>query len=116
MTAAVYNFVLEQGTDKELSLIWKDSVGTPVDLTGYTARMQMRPSKSSETVLLDLSTENGLIQLGGVTGAISLIFTEALTNTLTRSGVYDLELNSGNKVTRLIEGEITLSKGVTRDE
>ena len=42
--AAVYDITIEQGATFRLSLVWKDSSNVPVNLTGYTARMQVRRS------------------------------------------------------------------------
>ena len=125
MPAFVYDFTIEQGTTLTKEFIYKDSFGIPIDLTGFTARMQLRPTVASESVLLDLTTENGGIVLGGATGEVKMVFTEADTVALSRGGVYDLELVDGPAdydpeavnaptVIRFVQGNITLSKGVTR--
>lgn len=116
MPAVTHDFQIEQGTTLEKTLIWKDNNKNPRDLTGYTARLQMRPSKTSDTVMVELTTENGGITLGGPSGTITLNFTEQNTEPLTRDGVYDLEIVIGNSVKRLIEGTITVSRGVTRND
>ncbi len=115
MPAVTHDFEIEQGIDYDKPLVWKDSTGNPVNLTGYTARMQLRPSVSSETVLLDLTTENGGITLGGATGEITLHFTESNTSPLVKGGVFDLEMIIGGKVKRLVQGSITVSREVTRN-
>lgn len=125
MPAVIYDFEIEQGITSTKMFVYKDSLGVPINLTGFTARMQMRPSIGSDQVLLDLTTENGGIVLGGVSGEVSMVFTEANTMALSRGGVYDLELVNGPAdydpeavdappVTRFVKGTITLSKGVTR--
>ena len=125
MPAFVYDFTIEQGTTLTKEFIYKDSFGIPIDLTGFTARMQLRPTVASESVLLDLTTENGGIVLGGATGEVKMVFTEADTVALSRGGVYDLELVDGPAdydpeavnaptVIRFVQGTITVSKGVTR--
>lgn len=43
------------GGTLSLSFTCKDNDGTPVDLTGYSARAEVRPTISSETVTLDLA-------------------------------------------------------------
>lgn len=115
MPAAIYDFEIEQGTTLNKRMVWKDSTGAPVNLSGYTARMQLRPSVSSDTVLLNLTTENGGITLGGATGEITLHFTAAQTAALPKGGVYDLEVIIGGNVTRLLQGAVSLSKEVTRN-
>ena len=115
MAAATHDFEIEQGTDYDKPIVWKDSTGAPVNLSGYAARMQLRPSVSSDTVLLNLTTENGGITLGGALGTITLHFTDAQTSALTKGGVYDIEVVTAGNVTRLIQGAISLSKEVTRN-
>jgi hypothetical protein len=88
----------------------------PVDLTGYTARMQIRETVDDEDVVLELTTENGGITLGGTNGQITLLIDADDTAALTvDKAVYDLELIDGSGiVTRLVSGEITVTKEVTR--
>jgi hypothetical protein len=42
VSAAIVNLTVEQGAYWDQPLLWKDSNGDPVDLTGYTADMQVR--------------------------------------------------------------------------
>lgn len=88
----------------------------PVNLTGYTARMQGRQSHTSSSAVLDLTTANSKIVLGGTAGTITLSLSAAETAAVTQSSlVYDLELVSGGgEVTRLLEGSIILTPEVTR--
>jgi len=90
--------------------------GKPVDLTGYTARMQVRAKVTDTATVLDLTTANGGIVLGGTAGTIRILATAAQTAALTiASGFYDLELIDGTSaVRRLMEGAVTLSKEITR--
>lgn len=88
----------------------------PVDLTGCTARMQIRPEVESPTVLLELSTTNGRIALGGVAGTATLTLDPATTAALDwDSGVWDLEItHPGGDVSRMAEGTASVSPEVTR--
>lgn len=116
MAAATYDFEIEQGTTLLKPIVWKDSNGTPVNLTGYSAKMQVRQSAASPDALLEMSTVNGKIQITPSTGTIVLVFSATTTAAITwKRGKYDLELTAGDgTVTRLIEGEITISKEITR--
>jgi hypothetical protein len=63
-----------------------------VNMTGWTAKMQLRSSATSSSVLLELSTTNGKITLGS-DGSIVLNLLPADTATITApSALYDLEL------------------------
>ncbi len=112
-----YNLEINQGATLALVATWKDSAGTAVNLTGYTARLNVRETYSSSSAILTLTTENGGITLGGSAGTITLSASATTTAALTApfSGVYDLELVSGGGVvTRLLEGVATVSPEVTR--
>ena len=117
MAAAKLNLLIEQGASFRKTLTWKTgTVPTPVDLTGCTARMQLRESLSSTVVVLELTTENGGIVLGGTAGTIDLSATPVQTALITsRKAVYDLEVvYSGGAVRRLVQGSVTISPEVTR--
>lgn len=88
----------------------------PLDLTGYTARMQVRPSVGSATVLIDLSTDAGGIVIDAANGIIERRLEASATAALTWSlGVYDLELTAPDGFTvRLATGRVTVSPEVTR--
>lgn len=126
MAAGKYSFLIEQGATLSFELQYKDSAGTPIDLTGYTARMQIRSSVDSTTTIASLTstlTADGTgLNLSGSSGtkplssgSIGVYISAASSSLFTfNEGVYDLELVSGNTVTRLIEGKVKLSKEVTR--
>jgi hypothetical protein len=116
MAAGNYDFEVEQGATINKQFVWKDSNGDEVDLTGYTARMQVRRSIPSDEVLFSATTENGRIDLGGAAGTITLDVSAIDSAAIVwRRGVYDLELVASNgTVTRLLQGQITVSREVTR--
>lgn len=89
---------------------------TPVNLNGFTARMQIREKVSSSTVILELTTTNGYININNVTKTITLDIPASVTAQFAfSSAVYSLELvSSGGQVTPFCEGTITLVKEVTR--
>jgi hypothetical protein len=112
-----YSIQIEQGATFALNITWKDSSGTPVDITGFTARMQVRRSVSAATVEVELNTENGRIDLGGAAGTIGLSIPADVTAALSgwRNAVYDLELVSTTGVVkRLLSGAVELIPEVTR--
>lgn len=116
MPAAQYDFTIEQGTTVAKVFTYKDDSNANIDLTGYTARMQARATIDASSPLIDLTTENGGITLGGAAGTVTINIsaTETAAYTFT-TAVYDLELvSAGGVVTRLLKGTITLDKEVTR--
>ena len=115
MAATTYDILIEQGATFSQLVTYKDN-GVAVNLTGYTARMQVRSTLESASTVVELTTANGLIALGGTAGTITLTIAAADTAALTAGrGVYDLELVSGSGiVTRLLQGVATISRNVTR--
>lgn len=114
--AVTHNITIEQGATFQLNLLWKDSLNAPINLTGYTARMQVRRKHSDAAILLDFTTVNGAITLGGAAGTIVVTGLATLTDDVpAKVCVYDLELVSPSGfVTRLIEGSATVTPEVTR--
>ena len=113
--ANTYNMVVEQGATYTLSITYKDPTGNAIDLTAYTARMMVRSSHAAPSPILTLTTENGAIELGDANGTINLTIDAANTANLpATNSVYDLELDNGSAVTRLIEGVFQVKPEVTR--
>ena len=115
MAATTYDILIEQGATYSQVITYKES-GVAVNLTGYTARMQVRSTLESASTIVELTTANGRIALGGAAGTITLTISATDTAALTAGrGVYDLELVSGSGiVTRLLQGVATISRNVTR--
>lgn len=117
MVALQRQITIEQGATFKKTITWKDGDGTPKDLTGFTARMQVRASHDSTTKLIDISSTGGEITLGGAAGTIVIVIPKDTTAALSAPvlGVWDLELeDSANFVTRLVEGQARITPEVTR--
>lgn len=88
--------------------------GTALNLTGYTAAMQVRESADAGTAIISLTNGSG-ITLGGTAGTVAVLISSALTaGAAAGSYSYDLELNSGSTITRLLEGSFNVTGNVTR--
>jgi hypothetical protein len=112
-TAGIYNTAIDQGATWTVNIVYTDYNGDPVNLTGYTARMQLREKFTSDAVLT-LTTSNGGLTLTPLTGGIAVIATAAQTEVIPAGFyLYDLELTSGSEITRLIQGQITVRAQVT---
>lgn len=119
-----YNIEMIQGSTFELYLTVKESNGAFKDLSGYTASMQIRSSYSSSVVTETLSTSNGEIVINTSSSSINLKLPAARTAAIKvdmdngsppRSKyVYDLELETGGDVSKLIFGDVNIYGEVTR--
>lgn len=122
MAAGTCNLCIDQGATFTRVFVWIAgtccgcaTVGAtpgPVDLTGYSAAMQIRAYALSVTVLYDASSD---LVLGGIAGTMTLTIPASATEGFTWwNGVYDLILtDSSGNVTRLLQGTVTVSPGVT---
>ena len=111
---AIYNVTMYQGASFDLSLTWNVN-SVPVNLTGYTSRMQVRTSYDATSTILSLTSGTG-ITLGGTAGTILIEASPATTaGVATGQYVYDLEMVSGGSaVTRLIQGTFLVDPEVTK--
>lgn len=103
-----------QGANFDYELTWTVA-GSAVNITGYSARMQVRQYADSTAVALSFVNGTG-ITLGGTAGTIALSAVATATSAVEAGQyVYDLELVSGaGYVTRLVQGTFTVSEEVTR--
>ena len=112
MTAARYDLVIDQGSDFAIEFTVNES-GSAKNLTGYTARAQLRPTKSSSTLTATFTCSIPT----PTNGKISMILSNATTAGLAAGRFfYDLEIftASDTLVQRLLFGEVTVTQEVTR--
>jgi hypothetical protein len=115
-----FNICILQGATYAKQFTWWGPVlvygqvqQAPINLTGYTATLQIRPYALSTQVYYDASSN---IVLGGIAGTITLTIPPSVTETFTWwNGVYDLLLTSadGSYSTRLFQGAVTVLPGVS---
>lgn len=117
MDTAILDLENNQGTTFRQQFILKSGdTGLPTDLTGCSAKMQVKPSRNSDTVYVELSSANGGITLGGASGEVNLFFSAEISASLSFSyAVYDMNLILLNgDVTRPIRGSFSIIAGVTK--
>lgn len=112
MAAGVYNLVIEQGATFTLP------IKVTMDLTGYSARMQIRSEVGSPTAHLTLTSAPAggiVISAGATESTIELTIPATTSSAFTfTKGVYDLEItSSGGVVTRLLKGTVVVDPEVT---
>jgi hypothetical protein len=113
MSAGSYNIYIEQGATYSQTFTWKINKNA-VDLTSYSARMKFKHTKRSLEIIT-LTSASGAITLNS-SGQIAVTMSATVTDNLV-DGIYlyDLELQSpGGVVTRLLQGEVTVSPNITR--
>ena len=110
--SAKYNLTAEQATTFNFQFQIKNDT-TPWNLGGYTATMTVKPFAGSTTTTLLATTANGAIVLTEDSGRVAVTFTNTQTNITPGRYVYDLVLDSGAEVIRILEGLFIVSAGVT---
>ncbi len=87
----------------------------PVNITNYTAALQLRSLPSDATAVLSLTTASG-ITITGASGTIDVHATAAQTRAIDEGPYYyDLEITSDTGiVTRVAQGQVIVSAEVTR--
>jgi hypothetical protein len=87
----------------------------PVPLTGLAARMQIRETVDSTTVIHEATTQNNQIVLDNTNKTIQVTLLANVTQNFNfATAVYSLELYNGNNVIPFINGNLTLVQEVTR--
>jgi hypothetical protein len=125
MALATHNFSIRPGATKVLQFAWYNvdsvtKVKTPVDLTTYSAKMQIRSREGDPTVLLELSTNNGKVSLTAQGEVLVLINPADSTSYSAKRAVYDIMLSnnvvyaSGSVITEFVSGIVSLDTGVTQ--
>lgn len=121
MASDNYDLTIDQGADWFWTIRWKvgstQKTAVAKDVTGYSARMQIRRTHSSATAMLSLTSQpNGGIVVGGVNGTFSVRITPTQASALQPGkNVYDFEvIDTAGTITKLARGTITVIPEVTR--
>jgi len=111
MAAGYQELFLEQGTDFSTSITLDDVNGDPFNLTGFTAKSQMRKSYYSTN-----ATAQFTITISApTTGVLNMSLPSANTaNIAAGRYVYDVAIkDSTNNVSRVLEGIVNVLPRVT---
>ena len=110
--SAKYNLICDQATTFNFQFQIKNNE-TPWDLTNYTATMTVRPFVGANTTTVVASTSNGRIALQSQ-GRVTVTLDASITGAIAAGRYsYDLVLNSGGTITRILEGKFVVTGAVT---
>lgn len=115
---ATYNLICPQATTFNFQFTINDSntntgALTPWNLTGYTVTLTVRPFVGATTTTLLATTANGKIVVDPLVGRVTVTFSSTETNISPAPYAYDLIVNSGSVITRILEGQFIVTGGVT---
>lgn len=114
--AASNELIIDQYATFLTSFTWQTkSSGLPVNLTGYSAELQIRHTAKDAVAVISLSDEAGLV-INELAGKVSVEISASATGALTPGKyVWDLVLTSAAaQKKRLVGGVATVVVGVTR--
>ena len=116
MAAGFHHFIIEPGATFQQTLTLKDSSDAVINLTGFTAEMDLRKNQDDSNEVITLTTANSRISMGGAAGTITLTISATDSAALSvGDGVYDLETTDSNgKVDRILEGTYSIRGNVSR--
>lgn len=105
----VYNIKLQRRADYSVQLQFRDSTGTPINLTGWTAFAQAWDARRT-TKYADFS----ITYENRATGTIKIGLTDTQTTTFPNEAYYDVLLEDPSSLREYyLEGSIHVSEGYT---
>lgn len=121
MPAAEYNFSVEQGSSFKLALVYKDDSGSPINITGWCARLIWKTNANITQVFTTENIDYSVYKftIDGANGKLTLLFPASTTNSFAFTNAkYDLELQSdddfysegGKYIIRILYGTVTILK------
>jgi hypothetical protein len=144
MKAGNYDITLDQGSTFIFHLTYQNSSGVAIDISSYTAAMQVRRSVIDNDLILDISSGGGVTG-GGITGEFSVgggsasssssgitlngstvgaagttgglyisIDADTMKNVPAGNHRYDLELNNSGTINKILSGRFEVSGEITR--
>ncbi len=110
------NFEVDQNATFSFQVTYtEEDETTPIDLTGASAKMQIRDTKGGNKLAVTLTSPSGGITIDGPEGVLNIKMTPTQTNKLFYpKSSYDVMVidSNGNKI-KLLEGFMTLNRSVT---
>lgn len=107
--SVVDNFTVDAGGTLTRTFVYETTGGTPIDLTGYSAKAQVRHSSTAALVLDSTPT------IDVPTAEITMTWTAAQTQKLVDSNyVYGLELTKNDEVIVLTRGIVTVNQEIVK--
>jgi len=109
------NFEVDQNATFSFVLEYKDNDGNAIDLTGASAKMQVRDTAGGTKLAVTLTSPSGGITIDPTNGKLTVKLTPTQTTKLFYpKSSYDIMLIDSNaNKTKLLEGFMTLSRSVT---
>lgn len=108
---------IHQGATYRHDWVYLDEADAPIDITGYTALLQIRPHALADVLLYEGATGNGHIVIDGPDGLVQLSIPDEITGAWPwRYGEYQLDLiTPGGDVDKIGWGKVRGRPDGTRE-
>ena len=110
------NFKIVQGDTFNISVQYIDSNNNPIDLTGYSAKMDVRNSPGGKILCASINSSNG-ISIDNSTGTLDITFNPSQTKKFTiPSAAYHLKIinNSNNDQSTILKGYFSVTPVIVK--
>ena len=108
-SGASTEMTLYRGKSLAFEVVWGGP--SPIDITGYTASLQVR--SHTGRLLMELSSANGRVVNGGGNGRLAFAAPPAVTRAVDTHGTYELELTAPTgHVYRVISGNVAIEEEI----
>lgn len=114
--ADIAHLIIDKYATYTAQFVFSNANNVPIDVTGYSASMQIRDAPNGGNILASFSSPSTGIVIGTIDGTVTLTISNTTTAGWTfTNAVYDVLITDGggNKF-RLVEGSIYVSPGVTQ--
>jgi hypothetical protein len=110
---------IDQGATFRNSIVWSAGTpSTPVDLTGFKGKMQLRDIQKLDTLILELTTENGRLAISSIPGQLDMYISATDTKAMNFiEAAYDVFITApgtDGDTTHFLSGTAVLTKAITR--
>lgn len=107
------NFSLVQGDTFSLQILYKDNSGSAINLTGYSAYMEIRDRPGGKILCTTASIGDGISITSASGGQIDILLSSEKTKTFTvPKAAYQFQISSASTTTTLLYGWFIVDKGL----
>lgn len=110
--SGILDILIKQGDSNETVLAFHDDLNNPINLTGYSIKMDIKTSENvNDPAILSKTIGNGLSISGHV---LTVHFGDETLNLGLEIYYYDILFISGSDKNRWVSGKLLIDKSVTK--
>ena len=107
----LYPLTIQQGASFTRTFRYRNQDGTPIDISGYSARLAIKRNYKDQAPLKVIQGPGATVD--GPNGVITFHMTGVESRVVTPGpGFYDVDLIAGDEVVRLLSGSVIVLPGV----